>query len=484
MTSISRTTVLYLALALTALAGCAVNPATGRNDLTFMSESQEIGIGRQMHGEILKEMPIYQDADIQNYVNKIGQAVAKTSHRNNLSYSFTVIDSPDINAFALPGGFIYINRGLLTYLNSEAELAAVLGHEIGHVTARHSVRQHSASVVATGVSAVLTILSGERAVGDLTNTAGAAIVSGYGRDHELEADSLGAEYLFNAGYDPQAMIKVIGVLKDQEEFSRSKAQQEGEQVQSYHGLFATHPRNDTRLQQSVAKAGKLSTKYKNTGEADFRKHIQGVEFGDSTQSGVRRANRFYHKPLGFTFAFPTGWKMQNTQAAVVVYPQQKDGFLQLVVENKIDNLTPERFARERLNVYNLKYGETFSQDGLIGYTGIIPATMKHPDLRLAVIFHQQRAYVFTGIRKSGGTLQQYDPFFMSTIKSFRPLKASEASLAEGKRIVYIKAKANTTYATLASGSSINEYPEEQLRLLNGDYPDGQPKAGAWIKIVK
>ncbi len=466
------------------ISACAMNPATGKTDLALMSESQEINIGREMHVEILKQMPVYPDADIQNYVNKIGQTVARNSHRGNLQYHFTVIDSPDINAFALPGGFIYINRGLLTYLNSEAELAAVLAHEVGHVTARHTVRQHSAGTVASGVSAILTILTGNRAIGNLSNTAGAAIVSGYGRTHELEADGLGAEYLYNAGYDPQAMIQVIGVLKDQEEFSKSRALQEGEEVNSYHGLFATHPRNDKRLQQSVARAGKLPAGKSNTGEADFRRHLEGIEFGDSTHSGVRRGSRFYHKPLDFTFAFPNHWKMQNSQAAVIVYPPEKDGFLQLQAETKKENTTPERFIRERLNVSYLRNGEVITPNGLAGYTGIIPASNEHPDLRLAVLFHNQRAFIFTGVQQKGNSLNLFDPFFMASIRSFRPLLPEEHARAEGKRIVYIKAKAGTTYAKLASESTINEYAEDQLRLLNGDYPKAEPKPGEWIKIVR
>jgi predicted Zn-dependent protease len=127
------------------LAGCAINPATGRNNFVMMSEQQELDLGRRYNQQILKENPRYADEKLQAYVQQVGERVAKYSHRNQLAYQFTVVDSPDINAFALPGGYIYSHRGLLAYLSSEAELAAVLGHEVGHVTARHSVQQQSQS---------------------------------------------------------------------------------------------------------------------------------------------------------------------------------------------------------------------------------------------------------------------------------------------------------------------------------------------------
>ena len=179
---------------------------------------------------------IYQP--LQSYVNEVGQKLAKNSHRSQLDFHFTVVDSPQVNAFALPGGYVYVTRGILAYLNSEAELAAVLGHEIGHVTARHSVQQYSAATAAN-VAATIGGMAAGIFVPQLGRTTGTrctkssrslpadVLLSGYGRSHELEADRLGAEYLARSGYDPQAMIKVIGVLKNQELFDIEAAKQEG-----------------------------------------------------------------------------------------------------------------------------------------------------------------------------------------------------------------------------------------------------------------
>ena len=215
---------LCLAISLLWLSACATNPVTGRQDFVLMSESDEISLGQRYNKQIAKQQPTYPDKALNDYVTRIGQQLAAVSHRSKLKFEFKVVDSTDVNAFALPGGFIYITRGLLAYLNSEAELAAVLGHEIGHVTARHSVRQHSASTATGVLGAVVTAATGVRGSQDLFNLMGGALLSGYGRKHELESDRLGAQYLVKAGYDPRAIIEVIGVLKNQELFEDSARQ--------------------------------------------------------------------------------------------------------------------------------------------------------------------------------------------------------------------------------------------------------------------
>ncbi len=236
------------------LSSCAVNPVSGRSDLVMMSESQEIAVGRDTHPKIIEQYGVYDNPALQAYVQKIGAGVAATSHRSNLIYRFTVLNGTEVNAFALPGGYVYITRGLLAYINTEAELAAVLGHEIGHVTARHAVRQQSAATVTGLLGSVLAAGVGIQGAQDVVNVLGSALLQGYGREHELEADRLGAEYLARSGYDPQAMIDVIGILKNQEQFEVQQAKEEGREPHVYHGVFASHPSNDQRLQQVVGAA--------------------------------------------------------------------------------------------------------------------------------------------------------------------------------------------------------------------------------------
>ena len=315
----SRTLAAWTALPLAlALTNCAQNPVSGRANFVTMSETQEVQTGRQEDVKVRQEYGVYDNKALQQYVNEVGQRLGKASHRPQLQYTYVVVDSPEINAFALPGGYIYVTRGILAYLNSEAELAAVLGHETGHVTARHGVQQMSAATAA-GVGATLVGIfvpalrnqAGDTAIGLLGNV----LLSGYGREHELEADKLGAEYLYRTGYDPQAMIKVIGVLKNQELFDAEVAKAEGRQPRSYHGVFASHPDADQRLQEVVGEAGKLAGSGR-VNQEEFLRMIDKVPFGYSESQGFVRNFTFYHRELGLVLKFPDTWRISNKPDSV------------------------------------------------------------------------------------------------------------------------------------------------------------------------
>ena len=257
-------------LLLLGASGCATNPVTGDSDFAIVSETKEIEQGRRYHKSILAQYGVYDDPELQAYVNDIGQRLARKSHRSHLTFTFTVLDSPDINAFALPGGYIYITRGIMAYLDSEAELAGVLGHEIGHVTARHSVRQQSGQFAAGLLSVLIAATTGSQGLTNASQQLGTGLVRGYGRDHELEADRLGAEYLHSTNYDPESMLEVIGVLKDQEVYEKALAKKEKRTAIIYHGVFSTHPRNDDRLKTVVRAAKKLSSEsYRDSNQSAY-----------------------------------------------------------------------------------------------------------------------------------------------------------------------------------------------------------------------
>lgn len=279
-------TVSLILSAFLALTACSVNPVSGKKDFTLISEQQELSMGAQAHRSILKQKKRYNNAALQAYVNSIGQELAKHSHRKNIRYTFTVLDDPSVNAFALPGGYIYITTGLMAYLNSEGELAGVLGHEIGHVTARHSVKQQSAGIAGAILIQVLTKKTGESS-GKQYNQLGKAILSGYGRNHELQADKLGAEYLARVGYDPRNMIDVVSVLKAQEEFEKYQARKEGRQPRAYHGVFASHPSNDQRLQEVINAAKHIKSAGTRSANRDgYLRRINGLSYRiDKKHSG-------------------------------------------------------------------------------------------------------------------------------------------------------------------------------------------------------
>ena len=482
-----RITLFVLASLAWLLSACATNPVTGGSDFVLMSEDQEVSLGQKYNTEILEEMPAYPDPALEELVQRIGKQLASHSHRPGLDYHFTIVDSAQVNAFALPGGYIYITRGMLAYLNSEAELAAVLGHEIGHVTARHSVRQQSTSAVTGILGAVVAASTGIQGADSLTNLAGTAIVRGYGREHELEADRLGAEYLARSGYDPEAMLQVVSVLKNQEAFETTVAKKEGREANVYHGLFSTHPDNDARFREVITAAKKYKTdSAARIGRDSYLLRLDGLTFGDSEHEGVVRGNHFYHKDLDFSLTFPSGWKINNQTSRVIATPAAKDGLIQLTMDSPDKKVTPKQFMQQHLQLNNLRQGETFNKNGLKGYTAV--ATGNTPwgqrRIRYVVISRNNSIYIFAGTARSTDQASKYDADILATAKSLHPLTKAEKKLAAGKKLDIIRAPKGTTWAGLARRSPITNYPEEQLRLLNDQYPTGEPGKSEIIKIVR
>ncbi|MCB1648952.1 MAG: M48 family metalloprotease [Pseudomonadales bacterium] len=470
------------------LSSCAVNPATGQANIVTMSEKRELEIGAEEHAKVMSSMPLVEDESLTAYINEVGQRLAAVSDRPDLTYTFTVIDSPEINAFALPGGYVYVNRGLLAYLNSEAELAAVIGHEIGHITARHAVQQQSRGAlarVASGVGGVVAaVATGSGYIGSQIMDVGSlwaqAGLSGFGREHELEADTLGAEYLLRAGYDPQAVIKVVTVLKNQEDFNTKVANQQP----SYHGLFATHPRNDTRLQQAIASVGALPASQATlVDNAGFRDHMDGLVVGESQRiTGSQARNRYYQTLLGYTMVFPDDWTVSETPTTVSATNPAGDSGLRVEVQRMQESLEPRLFIRDKLGISNLQKTEPLQQYRLQGYTGTTNTDGKSQ--RIAVIYLGPRVFIFTGDIAAGEGAEASDQLLLAAIRTFRAIQANERFSGNESHIRYVQVGEGFTFAALARMSPIANYPEETLRLINGYYPTGTPNPGDWIKIVE
>ncbi len=481
---IARCTAILAAAVL--LPACATNPVTGSNDFVLISEDQEIALGRQANALILKETPVYADPELEQLVQQVGEELASHSHRPELIYRFTVLDSTAINAFALPGGYIYITRGLLAYLNSEAELAAVLGHEIGHVTARHSVRQQSTAAVTGILGAIVAASTGVQGVDTVTNMASTAIVRGYGREHELEADRLGAEYMARSGYDPDAMLEVVGVLKNQEAFETLVAEKEGREANVYHGLFSTHPDNDARLQEVVNAAQLYKTGTSNrVNRESFLLTLDGLTFGDSAREGIIRGNRFYHKPLDFTLTFPENWRIENQAEKILAISADNNGLIQLSIIDLNKRITPKQFMEQRMQLKNLRQGSTFENGDLEGYTAIADSntTFGTRAVRYVVIYRDTSAYIFAVAAKLKKDSRRFDDDILATARSFRSLTAADELYAREKKLAVIRAPEGASYAGLAAESPITNYPEMQLRLLNDAYPDGEPGTSQLIKLI-
>lgn len=468
------------------LAGCATNPVTGDQNFVMFGEDTELEIGRTNHPKIIAQYGRYEDEALQAYVQSVGEKLAANSHRDDLIYRFTVLDSPVINAFALPGGYIYITRGLMAYLNSEAELAAVLGHEIGHVTARHGVRQQSAAQAANLGYTLGAILFPElrgSASQNLFNLFGGALLSGYGREHELESDRLGAEYLARTGYEPRAMIDVIRVLKDQQIFAAAEAKKQGSEYQGYHGLFASHPDNDTRLQQVVGEADK----YKSVGNGaiyrePYLQKINGMTFGDSEDQGIRSENHFYHLAMRFAVDFPRNWHIENNPSSLHAIAPEGKAFIDMGASDINRKLTPEAFIEQRLKIDDLRSGQVIKPHGLNGYTGLTIHDNK--PLRVGVVYLRDRAFIFLATSKNSREFSQFDSDFLASINSLHALRDDEVELARELKIDIVNVNKGDSYNEWAKTSRITNSPRQQLQLLNADYPDGELRAGQRAKRVR
>ena len=328
------------------MAGCGttvVNPVTGQTERTVMDEASEVAEGAKGHQEVLKEYGVYNNPAVQDYVNALGQKLAAQSHRANLQWHFTVLDSPEINAFALPGGYVYVTRGIMVYLESEADLAGVIGHEIGHVTARHgaqrATRQQSAGLGVFAASVLGAVLESQgvsgagQLAGQVSQTVAAGYIASYGRDQELQADGLGAEYLARTHYDPHNMVDVITVLKNQERFAADQAKAEGRSAPARADWLASHPSNDQRLNTitQLASQYKDQAGYADEGRARYLKVVQGMHFGESADQGLVRGQNFYHAGLGFALTAPAGWTIQNSADQLGVLNAARDATLVLRV---------------------------------------------------------------------------------------------------------------------------------------------------------
>lgn len=461
--------------------GCSVNPVTGQQDFVMMSENQEISLGKKYHAQVLQQTPAYNDQELQNYVQRIGDSLSIKSHRPNLFYRFTVLDSPDINAFALPGGYIYINRGLMAYLSSEEELAAVLGHEIGHVTARHSVRQYSQSQLMSIFSAAVQINSG-RTAGDIVGVASGALLAGYGREMELEADELGAEYLYQDGYSTEGMMKVLSVLKDQEIYSKELAKRRGQEPINYHGIFASHPSNDKRLKEILEEVNIKNKKGAEKTKADYFEKINGMIYGDSEESGVRKGNEFFHKDLDLYLASPNNWEIINTQKNIIFRAPFSKAMLNVSLEDLNFRETPKEYMQRVASGFSK--GEDLNINGYKGYTCLVRERTGEMR-RLAVLFRERKIYQFVGyLDEQEKDFQKFDPLFMQIINSLDRLDQRGREMSKPLRVIKYIVKKGDTYKKLARGSAISYNAEDQLRLLNGDFPNRDLVVGKVIKLVR
>ncbi len=452
---------------------------SGASTVTIGGKSVELPDDiAEEHQKLVDNIGIYDDPELDAYVRQVGERLLRDSGITSPTFSFTLLDSPDINAFALPGGLIYMNRGLLAYLDTEAELAGVLAHEIGHITERHHSRRKTAQMTSKVAAVSAYILTGSGDVYDAASMYGAEIISGFGRDMELEADSAGAEYLHQTGYDVDSMLSVIGVLKDQEQYRRAQAKASGKPSGTYHGLYASHPRNDLRLRTVIRAANDLDlAEMPDNPEipGEYRRQTEGLVYGASAEA-QSEPNRFYHNKLNFTFEHPPGWNVRQSSREIVA--SSADGTQTLTIGlARIDPAQDTEASLVAGAQGEVSDVEALEQYGLNGTTAV--ASSGGQSARLAVIDHSYR-FLFEGDASDFATA---DPAFRTIIDSFRPLTAREKVTGTSHTLHYIQVPRGATFASLASGVKLPD-AENQLRLINGYYPTGEPRTGDWVKVIR
>jgi len=451
----------------------------------LLAEDNEVKMGREAHEELLKSTHFYNDTELLEYVNSVGQKMAANSDWPEIDYHFFIVDSPGINAFALPGGYIYINRGLMSYMTSEAQLAAVLAHEIAHVTRHHAVRRRNQQRLGTAAAFVASVITWNSNVGEAIKLENAALVSGYGREMELEADEYGALYMYRSGYDPNAVIEMLSILKDHERLTALKGRDAGRSTATYHGVFSTHPGSDTRLQEVVAQAGQLPPGEAFQGREIYREKTKNMVYGENiTQISPPGHQRYASKGLGVTFEYPSGWQ-RSTEGQSIILKSPDDIQLEISVAKPQPDVTePELLLKQRFQVEELKGAEVvFKGKERANEASKALILTDNGDKRVAVIKSGSYEYYFNTLQPVPLNETQ-DQTIARIIESFRRAEARDFPPEKVYRIYYHRLQPGETFADLAANNILGRYTEEELRLLNGYYPSGEPQPGTWIKLVQ
>ena len=459
-------------------AACATNPVTGKSELSLVSESQEVEIGRQEAQKVGQSIGFYEDAAVQSYVAGIGKRMAAESERPQLPWEFHVVNDASVNAFALPGGFIFVTRGLMTAVMNEAELASVIGHEIAHVTHRHSVQQISrAQLAQIGLVAGSIMSSTVAQYGGLLGQGLGVLFLKYGRDAELEADQSGFRYALNQNYDVRQMIGMFEVLEGVSQLSGGAGK--------LPEWLSTHPNPGNRIAATEARLDTLKRDLSNAKveREGYLQRIRGMPYGDDPRQGYFRGNAFLHPQLRFQLEIPSGWPAQNTPAAVVAISPRQDAIVQLGLAG---TMQPTQAARQFLSQQGIRAGEssTESVNGNPAATSYFSAQSEQGEIRGLVSFISYRGTTYGIMGYTGaGTLSQYDGTFKQLIRSFRTLNDPSALNVQPARIELVQVEQPMTVAEFHRRYQ-SPIRVEELALINGlDGPDDTMRPGRQFKRV-
>ena len=481
---------LLLGVILTACAACATNPVTGKSQVSLLSEAEELAIGQQQDAEIRREMGVYDDPALQRYVSDIGIEIARKSHRPNLPWTFTIVDSSAINAFALPGGFIYLTRGLMAYLDDESELAGVLGHEIGHVTARHAAQAYTRQAEANiGLMILSIFVPSTQPFTELGASGLSVLFLKNGREAELEADRLGVEYASGVGYDPTGVPRFLSTLARVDALSE----------RGIPNWLSTHPNPGARVEKAQPLAGKfVSADATKVNHDQYLERIEGLVFGDSPKDGIVRGNEFLHPLLRIGMKFPEGWELTNAPQAVMAQEPGTQHFMVLQeVERRVvtrpssgNQVTPQAIAEIALAAmrqagYSPVDGAYERINGNEAYLGLYRGNAKDVGkvmMRAAHIAIGRQLYVVAGFAPEK-EFDVVDRDVQPSLKTFRQLTPAEASNVRPNRLQFYVVRPGDSWQSIAARQGKNFVNAATLAIMNDREVSAQPQAGERIKIV-
>ncbi|MCC7053277.1 MAG: M48 family metalloprotease [Gemmatimonadaceae bacterium] len=460
-----------------AATGCATNPATGRRELSLIPQGQEIAMGQEGAKAAAAQMGIYPDSGLQRYVSGLGLSIAKSSERPDLPWSFSVVDDPIVNAFALPGGPVFVSRGILAHMNSEAQLVSVLGHEAGHVTAKHSVSQMSKQqILQIGLIGAMVLKPELQQFGDVASQGLGVLFLKFSRDDEIQADELGFRYMTAKNYAPTEMAEMFKTLQRVSGGAGARGTPE---------WLSTHPDPGNRVEktaQRMAAAGRSFTGSTINRDVYLRR-IDGMIFGEDPRAGYFQQTTFIQPTMQFRFDFPTGWRTQNSAEQVIGASAQGDAQVALTLAG---NVAPQAALQKFLQQQGVRAGQVYTNpiNGNTAAIGQFAAQTQDGKVLAGYVAYIQQdgiTYQLLAITLQQ-SIQQYDGVFRNVIGSFQRVTDPRLLTVTPQRVRIVQ---------LPSAMSLTQFnqqypsviPIAQLALINAMDPAQVIPAGTLVKRV-
>lgn len=482
-----KSSIWYFFMGLVVLSSCSRNPVTGKNEISLMSEAQEKQIGAESDPEIIATYGLYEDPTLQAFIDKKGQEMVAICHRPNLGYEFKIVDSPVVNAFAVPGGYIYFTRGIMAHFNNEAEFAGVLGHEIGHITARHANDMQRKQLF-TQLLLIGGMIASEqfRQYADLASNAASVLLLKYSRDNESQSDKLGVEYSTAIGYNSHYMAGFFRTLQ--------KLSGEGGSIPTF---LSTHPDPGDRYNKvneytNVVLASKnLSADQLKVQRNDYLTKINGIIYGDDPRQGYFENNVFYHPVMRFSFKVPAGWQTANTPAAVQLAPSDNNAVMMLELEEGSDLNAASKSVIERNQLTVIESANTtVNGHQAIAILGDVvstdPSTGQATEPLRALIYlikYNNAIYKFTGLSYKK-TYDNYKAEFQNTMKSFATLNDASKINKLPTRVKIVTAKRKSSLQDAFKDFGVNSAKYNELAVLNGMELTDVIEAGTLFKVLE